>query len=470
MKTVVMDTQATLRATGLLVDVNGTVKGNCMPTVTDISNSKAKKIMKKSKFPLQYFYPSKNPNALPINDLLQKTEYDDFAVEELLEGLRDKSNTSYWDAVANWKRKTTKVDPSLYPKFAFVEIGKMTSDQDINRQLNVGHATKIFAQYDPELFLPIYCIKTPGKDEWTIVNGQHTVTGTAAIVFEGFMKGVNKKHWKKFKVLVIYIETHKREKAREAFALLNGEMSLPIATYDVWKQHYLSVVLDQSKNPKYLHTYEIIMRLRKGNIVPLPDGHDEEGQPGALTHLDGIMSMCPFDPSKEVQDYSKLDWFISIRSKYLYDTCVDNAELGFFGRIFDLTEEHNIDRDDSKFIECMDGIMSVVQTIFKGLPTCKKYSVQAYKSWRGDNFGIADTGNMGFNGPLYFAYQTYRKLGGTFDIPKLYDMFNHKGKDALCYLDETYIERINGYMKNNKLVRLKYNLNAGKAPKKGKKK
>jgi hypothetical protein len=419
----------------------------------------------RNKFPLSYFYPSKNPDQIPINDVLQQTTYKECEVEELLEKLRDQNNTSYWEAVANWKRKV-KVDPDMYPKFTCVEIGKMTSDQDINRELNVGHATNIFAKYDPEMFLPIYCIKTPGKDEWSVVNGQHTLTGTAAVVFNGFMKGVKAKDWQKFKILVIYIETGNREKAREAFALLNGEMSLKISDYDTWKQHYLSVVLDKSKNPKYIHTQEIIMRLRAANIIPLPEEHDETGQPGALTHLAGVSTMCPFNPGSDQQDYNKLEWWIAMRSKFLYNENVDNVELGFFGRLYDYTEENNIDRNDPKFLSCVEGIMSVAQIIFKGLSTCKKHSVAAYKAYRGDNFGVADTSGIGFSGPLYFCYQIYRILGGTYNITKLYDLFKHKDKDAVTYLDPTYIQRINDYLPDtNKLVRSKYNIETTKKKK-----
>lgn len=433
-----------------------------------MANTKGKVVTNravKRKFPLNYFYASKNPDLIPINDVLQQTTYKDYEVEELLEKLRDQNNTSYWEAVANWKRKV-KVDPDMYPKFACVEIGKMTSDQDINRELNVGHATNIFAKYDPEMFLPIYCIKTPGKDEWSIVNGQHTATGTAAVVFNGFMKGVKAKDWKKFKILVIYIETSNREKAREAFALLNGEMSLKISDYDTWKQHYLSVVLDKSKNPKYIHTHEIIMRLRAANIIPLPEEHDETGQPGALTHLAGVLTMCPFNPNSDQQDYSKLEWWIAMRSKFLYNENVDNVELGFFGRLYDYTEENNIDRNDPEFVNCVEAIMAVAQIIFKGLPTCKKHSVMAYKAWRGDNFGVADTSGMGFSGPLYFCYQIYRILGGTYNIDKLYNLFKHKEQDAVTYLDPTYIQRINDHLPDsNKVVRSKYNLEPTKKKK-----
>lgn len=110
--------------------------------------------------------------------------------------------------------------------------------------------------------------------------------------------------------------------------------------------------------------------------------------------------------------------------------------------------------------------MAVAQIIFKGLPTCKKHSVMAYKAWRGDNFGVADTSGMGFSGPLYFCYQIYRILGGTYNIDKLYNLFKHKEQDAVTYLDPTYIQRINDHLPDsNKVVRSKYNLEPTKKKK-----
>jgi hypothetical protein len=438
--------------------IKGKVKMPVMPVKT------VKKVTK-SKFPLTYFYKAINPNQIPINDLLQQTKYKDRKLKELLANLQDQNNTTYYDALKNWAGKIKKIDPTMFPKYKLVELGKMKSDQDINRELDIGHCTNIFQNYDPEMFQPIYCIKTPGKDEWSIVNGQHTATATAAVVFENLVEGVKGKDWEKFQVLVIYIETHSREKAREAFALLNGEMSLQIARYDIWKQHYLSVKLDFSGNPRYKHTYDIIMLLRKYGVIPLPEDHDESGQPGALTHLSGIEEMAKFNPNKEYQDYSKLEWYLQMRNKFLYDADVNDIELGFYGTIYDLTETYNIDRSDTAFEQCMEDIMAVVQNIFLDMPTLKKQAVAAYKAYKGDNYGVADTNGMGKSGPIYFAYQAYRALGGTFNIPKLHNLFVHKNNDALFYLDQTNINRMNDLL-TNKIVRINYNLVTKKKVKK----
>lgn len=439
---------------------NALIKGKVKMPVT-----KTDKKVTKSKFPLTYFYKATNPNQIPITDVLQQTKYKDRKLKELLANLRDVSNTSYHNSLKNWAGKVKKIDPTMFPKYKLVELGKMKSDQDINRELDIEHCTNIFQNYDPEMFQPIYCIKTPGKDEWSIVNGQHTATATAAVVFENLVEGWKGKDWDKFQVLVIYIETHSREKAREAFALLNGEMSLQISKYDIWKQHYLSVVLDDSGNTRYKHTHDVIMLLRKYGVIPLPEDHDESGQPGALTHLAGIEEMAKFNSNKEYQDYSKLEWYLQMRSKFLYDSDVNDIELGFYGTIYDLTEVYNIDRSDPAFVQCIEDIMAVVQNVFLDMPTLKKQAVAAYKAYKGDNYGIADTGGMGKSGPIYFAYQAYRKLGGTFEIPKLHNLFVHKDKDALFYLDQTNIDRMNNYL-TNKIVRINYNLVTKKKTKK----
>jgi hypothetical protein len=46
---------------------------------------------------------------------------------------------------------------------------------------------------------------------------------------------------------------------------------------------------------------------------------------------------------------------------------------------------------------------------------------------------------------LYFAYQAYIKLGGTFVINALKDLHVHKGVDALQYLEAKQIAQINTY-------------------------
>lgn len=402
----------------------------------------------KTKFPLEFLFQQRDPTALPIDNILEReeNEYRHKTTEELLAMLKTEANSLYHSTIDRYRKLQKQFDPEFYPKITEVELGKLQSDEDINRELDVGHATKIFANYDEEMFQPIYCIKTPLKDEWTIVNGQHTATSTSAIVEGGFMKGYKPQNWKKFKVLVIYIETHNRAKAREAFALLNGEFSKGIDTFDIWKQHYLSVRLDKSGNPKYLLTSQIIDVMKEFYCVPLPEGHDDVGQPGAATHLSGIELLVGEDG-----DLTKLRFVFSNRNNYWNHMAVDAAEFGFYGNLFDYARLHNLNLNSKEGEQFMLDIHAVVQKVFRNMGKLKTTAQAAFKKYRFEQFTDQNATGGAFNRDLYFAYKVYRVLGGTFELPGFDELYTNKGVDSIQYMDKE-IDFINKYLPIDKHI------------------
>jgi hypothetical protein len=397
----------------------------------------------KTAFPLVFKVTKRDPNDFPIENILEREvdEYREKYVEELLASIQTEANDAYHRGVERYQKLGKTFKAEFYPKVTEVEIGKLKSDEDINRELDVAHATDIFVNYDEQCFQPVYCIKTPGKDEWTIVNGQHTATSTAAIVEGGFMtingKKVPSKNWKKFKILVIYIETHDRSTAREAFALLNGEMSKRIDVFDKWKQHYLSVRLDNSANPVYKHTYNLIQILKQYNCTPLPADHDDVGEPGAITHLAGVESLAP------TADYSKVIFVFSTRDKFWNNLSVDNAELGFYGTLFEFAQAENVDMNGSDWDQFLNDLHATVQGVYRTMNKLKSNASKAFKQYRFEQFTDKDGKGAGFTLSLYFAYQAYIKLGGKFVIKALKDLHVHKGVDALQYLEAKQITQIN---------------------------
>lgn len=424
-------------------------------------NPKAKlATVKKGTFPIVFTPLKRNANDLPIENILERDidEYREKYVSELLEMIQSEANDAYHKGVIYYEKSGKKFNSNFYPRVTEVEIGKLKSDEDINRELDVAHATDIFVNYDEQCFQPVYCIKTPGEDEWTIVNGQHTASSTAAIVEAGLMysdttnlenpekwkKQVKPKDWKKFKILVIYIETHDRSTAREAFALLNGEMSKKIEVFDKWKQHYLSVRLDQSANPTYRHTYNLIQILKDNNCTPLPVDHDDVSEAGAITHLAGVETLAP------TANYSKVKFVFKTRDTFWNNMPVDNAELGFYGTLYDFAIAENIEMTGKDWQQFLQDLHATVHGVYRNMNKLKSKANKAYKQYRYEQFTDKDGKGAGFTLSLYFAYQTYVKLGGKFVIKALKDLHVHKGVDAIQYLESKEVTTINNYLTGNK--------------------
>jgi hypothetical protein len=392
----------------------------------------------KSSFPLVFDYLKRDTNERPINNVLDRRpgQYNQCSVADLVNKVDTGTNIDFLSALERYLKLGTVFDPANFPVDDTTTLGTMFSDEDIQRELDVPHGTTIFAYFDEQRVMTIQCVKTPGKNEFTIVNGQHTATAIALIVSSGLMKGWKAKDWKKFPVRISYIETSDRSKARETFALLNGEMSKDITTFDHWKQHYLSVVLDGSRNPKYLHTAKLIDILKSYNCTPLPEKHDDAGQAGAVTHLNAVETVG------KNGNYDKVKFIFANHDKFWNNLSVDNTEFGFYGSLFDLCEEENILRNTKDFEQFVIDLHSVVQKVFRGMPKLKKSVTSAYKKYRYDQF-VDKNASVPFNVALYVAYRVYKMLGGQFNIDPLNTMYVHKNVDILHYLETSEITYIN---------------------------
>lgn len=398
------------------------------------------KIKTKPSFALTFNTVKRDPDERQIDDILERKEgeYKQNSIDDLVKKVDTGTNVEFNSAKDRFKKLNLLFNPANFPVPAPVPLGKFFSDEDIQRELDVPHCTNIYAYFDPQRVQAIQVIKTPGKEEYTIVNGQHTATSVALIVGSGLMEGWKAKDWKKFPVTVTYIETNDRSKARETFALLNGEMSKEISTFDHWKQHYLSVRLDGSGNPKYLHTYKLIGLLKQYNCTPLPTGHEDAGLAGAITHLDGI------ETSAKNENYDRLEFILKNRDKFWNNLPMDASELGFYGTLYDIVDEENI-RQGDEWNFFMEDLHSVVQKVFKGMPKLKGSVTKAYKKYRYDQF-FDKSASVPFNVALYVAYKTYKKLGGTYDISKLNNIYVHKNIDVIHYLSDAETKYINEHV------------------------
>jgi hypothetical protein len=218
--------------------------------------------------------------------------------------------------------------------------------------------------------------------------------------------------------------------------------------FDKWKQHYLSVRLDNSANPVYKHTYNLINILKQYNCTPLPADHDDVGEPGAITHLAGVESLAP------TADYSKVIFVFSTRDKFWNNLSVDNAELGFYGMLFDFAQAENIDMNSTDWDQFLNDLHATVQGVYRTMNKLKSNASKAFKQYRFEQFTDKDGKGAGFTLSLYFAYQAYIKLGGKFVVKALKDLHVHKGVDALQYLEAKQITQINTHASaSNQIVK-----------------
>jgi hypothetical protein len=144
-------------------------------------------------------------------------------------------------------------------------------------------------------------------------------------------------------------------------------------------------------------------------------------------------------------DYSKVTFVFSTRDKFWNNLSVDNAELGFYGTLFDFAQVENVDMNSSDWDQFLNDLHATVQGVYRTMNKLKSNASKAFKQYRFEQFTDKDGKGAGFTLSLYFAYQAYIKLGGKFVIKALKDLHVHKGVDALQYLEAKQITQINAH-------------------------
>ena len=138
----------------------------------------------------------RKPNILKNRNPLKQTSS---KIVSLAERLKELNSYKDWQKlVAEYRKQNIILNPKLRPLVRMVKLGKLLIDEDIQRALDSKHCTKKIASiqyFDPRLLQVVYCIKTPGKEEYHAVDGQHTATTLAALIDAGLFDGES--DWKK---------------------------------------------------------------------------------------------------------------------------------------------------------------------------------------------------------------------------------------------------------------------------------
>ncbi len=177
----------------------------------------------------------RKPNIMATRNPLKQTTA---KVIPLADRIKELSTYKDWQRlIAEYRAKGIMLNPKLRPIVKMVKLGRLLIDEDIQRALDAKHCTKKIAAiqyFDPRLLQVIYCVKTPGKEEYHAVDGQHTATTVGALIEAGLFD--NESDWREVEVSVLYIETTDKSFARKAFALINGKGKKKLA-------HGMSIVL-----------------------------------------------------------------------------------------------------------------------------------------------------------------------------------------------------------------------------------
>jgi len=354
------------------------------------------------------------PNVLALRNPLKQTKSKVVALADRVASLQ---NYKQWQKlVAEYKKQGIMLDPKLRPMIKMVKLKFIFIDEDIQRELDAKHCTKIagIGTFDPRYLQVIYCNKVPGKEEYHATDAQHTATLVAALIDAGMFVG--EADWREVEMPLLYIETNNKAFARKAFALINGKGKKKISLWYEHRTKVMSVRIDGSTDPDDVAAELKQQICEKYECYPVDKESDFVGKPGTFTHMEALN-----------MDNAILEMACKFHNNYFhYDEI--NGSLWFM--IEDLYKSFNAAKIEitDEFLAELAGIL---QGYFAGLAQFHDAVHRAHTNWAIYTYGYKV--NWQDEAIAAVLALTYQKLGGTQKIPQpLLDRFTK----ILDFLDD----------------------------------
>lgn len=348
----------------------------------------------------------RKPNIMRNRNPLKQTTS---KVIPLADRIKELSTYKDWQKlIAEYRAKGIIINPKLRPLVKMVKLGKLLIDEDIQRALDAKHCTKKIAaiqHFDPRLLQVIYCVKTPGKEEYHAVDGQHTATTIGALIAAGLFDGESK--WQDVEVAVLYIETTDKSFARKAFALINGKGKKKISPWYDHRTCVMSARIDGSTDEDDLKALRKQEICEKYDCYPIDGESPFVGKPGTFTHMQALN-----------MDDDALALACKFHNDYFHYDAIDGSLWFMMNDIFNSFKAAKIKISD-KFLRELAGIL---QGYFAGLYEFHQSVKGAHRRWGEHVYGYEvpwDDDSI-----ASVLMMLYKKLGGTQKVPQpLLDRF-----------------------------------------------
>ncbi len=357
----------------------------------------------------------RRPNIMATRNPLKQTTA---KVIPLADRIKELSTYKDWQRlIAEYRAQGIVLNPKLRPIVKMVKLGRLLIDEDIQRALDAKHCTKKIAAiqyFDPRLLQVIYCVKTPGKEEYHAVDGQHTATTLGALIEAGLFD--NESDWRDVEVSVLYIETTDKSFARKAFALINGKGKKKISPWYEHRTKVMSVRIDGSTDDEDVESERKQSICEKYDCYPVDSDSQFVGKPGTFTHMQALNL-----------DDNTLELACKFHNNYFHYDPIDGSLWFMMNDIAKSFTAAKIKITD-QFLEELAGIL---QGYFAGLYEFHQSVKGAHGRWGKHVYGYeVPWDDDSIAAVLVMLYQ---KLGGTQKVPQpLLDRF----EEILDFVDD----------------------------------
>jgi hypothetical protein len=371
----------------------------------------------------------------PANEMdKKKGEIDAHSVEELAS---DFFNSTYFDKLKNILetadyaegRKHRPAKYSQTPIQKKIAARLLMSALAFQRKVDFDHLIRIISTWDSRRPATINVVKTPGKEEYFISDGQHTVLAIIIMARLGRFPDVKKENWLDVEINCQVVETDDFSFAREHFLGINGEDKLPITKFDIHKIHVLGKRVDSPDNEtqdKYEHRNNIQTALELFDIYPVHPDSPDRFKAGALIDSNLLFKIDAKDAA----------FFAENHKKYWEQEPVDAMEILPFQDLRKRLLLEGADLNSFEFKDFMRDINAIVKEVAGGWAEFKNLTQQVYPLWY-NAVRDEETNAIPRDASLVLLLQLYALAGGSYNcVPKnLLKRYTENGKSMPNFLD-----------------------------------
>ena len=355
-------------------------------------------------FPFTYQEITRKPNPMKNINPLARSSGKRVTLADRVFQLQ---NTNAWQkTVRKHLDSSTAFNIQDIPKIAYVRLGDVIIDEDIQRQLDEKHcANKIGGiLFNPRYLAPMICIKT-STGEYVSIDAQHSTTTVSGLIDAGLFVDADGNvvaDWRDIEYPCVYVETDDLSFARKAFGILNGKGKLRQSKYNELRNAVFCVRIDNNTDDEEdVIAERKVCIAEKHNCYPVEQHSKLSKYPGTFTHI-SLFNLASEDT---------LEVAFSWHDKYFHQDTVHASLFPLFRDIVRDFKSAKIQVTDKLLLE----MAAIVQGLFGDLEEFgvaamqaqRKYSVERYgyeQNWSDDMYAVA-------------FFQLYVRLGGTENVP-----------------------------------------------------
>ena len=355
-----------------------------------------------NEFQFQYEEYTRRPNPMKTLNPLARSSGKTATYGDRVTQLE---NSNKWQKTVRAHEEAGRTfDISFIPKIAYVPLGDIIIDEDIQRRLEVEHCSNTIGgeKFDPRYLTTLICAKSPTTGVYISIDGQQSGSTVAALIAAGLF---NTDDWKTLEYPVQYVETDDLAFARRAFGIVNGKGKLRQSRFNELRSSTFCIRIDKNFEDEDDIVRERKVRIaEKYNCYPVEQKSSLTQHPGTFTYIIG------FDNAKE----EALEMLFSFHDKYFHVYGVHASMFPLFRDIYRDFKSAKLEFTEKLAVE----LAGMIQKCFSNVEQFGQSAMAARTQWHIQRYGYE--GNWSDDQYAAVLFQLYVKMGGKEDVPMIY--------------------------------------------------